>query len=286
MNPMKIAVASGKGGTGKTLVSGNLAYALSGLRKVTLLDCDVEEPNLHLFYPGDYDTQILKVKVPQIDYEKCNFCGKCGKFCRYGAITVLKEKIMFFEKICHSCGGCSIVCPEDAITEVDRRIGCINTYHPNENLTLYSGVLDEGEIMAPHIIRELKELTEEHELTLLDAPPGIACPVIETLEECDFCILVTEPTRFGMHDLKLAHGVTEKLGIPSGVVLNKDTGDFNETREYCLESGLPIMMSIPFDRKIAAVQNNGRLLSVEDHDWLLAFRELYIKVESMAGAEP
>lgn len=283
---MKIAIASGKGGTGKTLVAGNLGHALSENRKVVLVDCDVEEPNLHLFYPGDYETHVINQKVPSFDYEKCNFCGQCGRFCRYGAIAVLKDKILFYEKICHSCGGCTIVCPEDAINEVDRKIGCINTYHPNNNLTLYSGVLDEGEIMAPHIIRELKELSETPELTLLDAPPGIACTVIETLEECDFCILVTEPTRFGMHDLKLAHGVTEKLGIPSGVIINKDSGEFNETLEYCKNSGLPILMTIPFDRKIATVQNNAGLLAAGDPEWSGAFLELFKKVESLAGVRP
>lgn len=282
---MKIVVASGKGGTGKTMVAVNLAWAVSQSQEIHLIDCDAEEPNVHLFYPGVKDEEPVTVKVPEVDSEKCTLCGACGEFCRYGAISVLTESVMFQAHLCHSCGGCILSCPVDAITEVPRRIGMITQSQPSPTLTVISGILDEGEIAAPAVIKAAKEAGEWDGVSVLDGPPGTACPVIETMEGADVCILVTESTPSGLADLRRAAHLAEAFGIPSGVVINRSDEDDGPTLAFCAEEGLPVLLTIPFDREIAAIQNRGAILCSEKEEWEGAFAKLYGDTIAIAGGK-
>jgi MinD superfamily P-loop ATPase len=274
---MNIIVASGKGGTGKTLVAANLASAISDTREVLLVDCDVEEPNLHLFFAeGGYELPVT-TPVPVFDPERCTACGKCAGVCRYGAITVLKDPPpLFFEKLCHSCGGCEMICPEGAIHEEERTIGKLRFSIPRDNIILISGILNEGEVMAPKVIGAAKSYAKGHPLTILDASPGIACPVVEAMQGADYCILVTESTPFGLHDLALAESVTRCLGIPSGVVINRYSEDDDEVIDFCREKDLPVLMTIPFNRDIARIQNTGGLIS----DKIPAYKQEFVRLFS------
>ncbi|KAF5087696.1 nucleotide-binding protein [Methanoculleus horonobensis] len=283
---MKIAIASGKGGTGKSTVAANLACTLSRSREVALVDCDVEEPNLHLFFPAPAVDVPVTTTVPEIDPARCTLCGECGKFCRFGALSVLKDRVLVFPNLCHSCGGCSVVCPQGAVREVPRTIGRVACSCPVPRLTLVSGVLNEGEVMAPAVIRAAKMLAQGHPLILYDASPGIACPVIETLEGSDACILVTESTPFGLHDLRLAAEVVERIGIPAGVVINRSDGQDEETLAFCREHGLPVIMTIPFSREIAGIQNRGGLICRDLPGWEERFADLFEAAVKIAGVSP
>jgi MinD superfamily P-loop ATPase len=282
---MKIVVASGKGGTGKSTVTANLAYSLSLTRDVAIVDCDVEEPNLHLFFPSASVEVPVTVTNPEIDKSRCTLCGECGRFCRYGALSVLSDAVLTFPNLCHSCGGCALICPQGAIREVRRPIGTVRCSHPLPALTLISGFLHEGEVQAPQVIRMAKLLAEGHPLILYDSSPGIACPVIETMEGSDVCILVTESTPFGLHDLRLATEVARRLDIPAGVVINRSDGKDEAITEFCREQGLPILMTIPFDREIAAVQNTGGLISRDLPGWAVRFTDLFAKVSGLTGVK-
>ncbi|MBP7411177.1 MAG: ATP-binding protein [Methanoculleus sp.] len=275
---MKIAIASGKGGTGKSTVAANLAWALARSRDVALVDCDVEEPNLHLFFPAATTDVPVTTPVPVIDPARCTLCGECGKFCRFGALAVVKDCVLTFPHLCHSCGGCTLVCPQGAVREVPRTIGRIACSRPLSRLVLISGVLNEGEVQAPAVIRAAKARAEGHPLVIYDASPGIACPVIETLEGSDFCLLVTESTPFGLHDLRLAAEVAEEVGIPAGVVINRSDGEDAATVAFCRERGLPVLMTIPFSREIAAVQNRGGLIAALLPGWEERFIDLFAGV--------
>ncbi|WP_292490087.1 ATP-binding protein [Methanoculleus sp. 10] len=275
---MKIAIASGKGGTGKSTVAANLAWALARSRDVALVDCDVEEPNLHLFFPAATTDVPVTTPVPVIDPARCTLCGECGKFCRFGALAVVKDCVLTFPHLCHSCGGCTLVCPQGAVREVPRTIGRIACSRPLSRLVLISGVLNEGEVQAPAVIRAAKARAEGHPLVIYDASPGIACPVIETLEGSDFCLLVTESTPFGLHDLRLAAEVAEEVGIPAGVVINRSDGEDAATVAFCRERGLPVLMTIPFSREIAAVQNRGGLIAALLPGWEERFVDLFAGV--------
>ncbi|HZD43909.1 MAG TPA: ATP-binding protein [Methanomicrobiales archaeon] len=283
---MKIAVASGKGGTGKSTVAANLACSLARERDVVLVDCDVEEPNLHLFFQNERREMPVTTPVPSIETGRCTFCGRCAETCQYGALLVLKKDIHFFEELCHSCGGCSRICPEKAIHEEPKVIGRIYTSHPYPHLTLISGVMDIGEIHSTRVIEEAKRAAEDAPLTILDSPPGTSCPVVETMEGSDFCLLVTESTPFGLHDLDLAVRVTERLDIPAGVVINRSDGEDEETMAFCSEHALPILLKIPFDRDIAASQNRGELFSRRLPEWREKFALLFSDIRQVLGARP
>jgi MinD superfamily P-loop ATPase len=278
---MKIVVASGKGGTGKSTVAVNLGVSLAGEREVVLADCDVEEPNLHLFFEADGSSTEVSVPVPQFDLEKCIFCRKCGEFCRYGAITIVRDQITFFDNLCHSCGGCQLVCPADAITEIPRTIGMVKDAIVRPGLRLVTGVLKEGEANGIPVIRAVKETVSDCPFVIYDASPGTACPVIETLEGADYVILVTESTPFGLHDLALAAEVVRKLKIPAGVVINRSDGEDRETETFCREQDLPIILKIPFDREIASTQNKGMLFTESFPEWREQFVRLLGTVETI-----
>lgn len=280
---MRVAIASGKGGTGKSTVAANLAWALARSRDVALVDCDAEEPNLHLFFPAPATDVPVTTPVPEIDAARCTLCGECGRFCRFGALTVLKDRVLIFPELCRSCGGCSLVCPQGAVRETSRTIGRVACSRPSPHLTLIGGILNEGEVQAPAVIRAAKTLAEGHPLTIYDAPPGTSCPAVETLEGSDACILVTESTPFGLHDLRLAVEVAETLGVPTGVVINRSDGQDEATVAFCRERGLPVLMTIPFSREIAAVQNRGGLISRDLPGWEERFAGLF---EAVLGVSP
>jgi MinD superfamily P-loop ATPase len=274
---MIISIASGKGGTGKTTVATNLAVSLGSM--VQLLDCDVEEPNAHLFMQPVFDlTETVTTPVPEVDMDKCTFCGKCGDICQFKAIVVVGETVLPFEELCHSCGGCMAVCPEGAITEKGRELGVIQKGHRN-GVEFIHGKLRVGEAMSPPLINKVLSYTDPARLTIVDAPPGTSCPVIESMKNADFVLLVTEPTPFGLYDLKLAVGAVNILDIPCGLVINRsDLGD-KKVKEYADQENLPILMEIPFDRQIAETYSRGELVVEAMPEWKEKFFELYQKIK-------
>ncbi len=282
---MKIAIASGKGGTGKTMVAANLAFTLSRDGQVTLVDCDVEEPNLHLFFPAPAVITEVTLPVPVIDENTCQHCGLCGEFCQYGAITVLPTRVLFFPELCHSCGGCMLVCPNDAIHEEPKRIGTVAVSTPLPRLKLISGMLDTGNPHAVPVIRAAKKLAVGDPLVICDSAPGTSCPVVETLDGCDCCILVTESTPFGLHDLRLAVDVACRLGIPTGIVINRSDGKDEAILEFCRDHNLEVMLTIPFDRGIAAIQSRGNLLCEIQPTWQNEFNGLFMKCKALCKGE-
>ena len=278
---MIISIASGKGGTGKTTVATNLAVSIGS--DVQLLDCDVEEPNAHLFInPVIEGEKTVYTPVPEINEEKCTFCKKCAEICRFKAIVVIKETVLTFPELCHSCGGCVEVCPENAVTETGRELGTIEMGHRN-NLAFVHGRLRVGEAMSPPLIREVRSYTRSDKLTIIDAPPGTSCPVIAAMKGADFVLMVTEPTPFGLHDLKLAVEAVKLLGIPKGLVINRsDIGD-SGVKIYAEQENLPILMEIPFDRRIAEVYSKGMLVVEEMPEWKEKFIELYRQIEKLTS---
>ena len=270
---MIISIASGKGGTGKTTVATNLAVSLGG--GVQLLDCDVEEPNAHLFiHPVFEKKEIVSTAVPEVDEAKCNLCGKCGEICQFKAIVVIGKTVLPFQELCRSCGGCMEVCPEHAIREGQRVLGEIELGHRN-GLEFIHGRLRVGEAMAPPLIRKVRSFAHPDKVTIIDAPPGTSCPVIASMKGADFVLLVTEPTPFGLHDVKLAVGAVRILDIACGLVINRsDMGD-DRLREYAGAEGIPILMEIPFDRKIAEFYSRGELLVDVMPEWREKFVRLY-----------
>lgn len=255
---MQIAIASGKGGTGKTTVATNLAHvaARSG-RSVAYLDCDVEEPNGHLFLKPEIEhRRPVGSLIPRVDAEKCTRCGECGEICQYSAIVRVGESVLVYPELCHGCGGCSLVCAAGAITELSRTIGTLETGRAGA-IRFVQGLLNVGEAMSPPVIRAVKSTASEAELVIVDAPPGTSCPVIEAVRGADFVVLVTEPTPFGFHDLKLAVEMVRALKLPFGVVLNRVGLGGTETRPYCTAQRISILQEIPDDRKLAEAYSRG-----------------------------
>jgi len=277
---MIISIASGKGGTGKTTVATNMAFSIGS--GVQLLDCDVEEPNSHLFIRPVFDKeQVVTTPVPEVDETKCSFCGKCDEICQFKAIAVIGKTVMTFPELCHSCGGCTAVCPEDAIKEIPRELGVIIKGNRN-GIELIYGRLRVGEAMSPPLIRKVREFTDTDKITIIDAPPGTSCPVIASVKGTDFVLLVTEPTPFGLHDLKLAVEAVKMLNIQMGLVINRsDMGD-NKALEYAKKEGIPVLMEIPFDRKIAEIYSEGKLIAEAIPLWKEKFYNLYQSVRKIA----
>lgn len=279
---MIISVASGKGGTGKTTIATNLAFSIDA--DVQLLDCDVEEPNAHLFIQPTFNkTETVFTPVPEVDEKKCNLCGKCGEICQFRAIVVIGDTVLPFPELCHSCGGCIEVCSEGAITETGRELGMIRKGYRN-GIEFIHGELRVGEAMSPPLIRRVREYTRADKLTIIDAPPGISCPVIASMKDTDFVLLVTEPTPFGLYDLKLAVGAVKLLNIPSGLVINRsDIGD-DKVYTYAGEAGLPILMEIPFDRRIAEAYSRGEMIVEAMPEFKEKFLELYQDIIRLANS--
>jgi len=280
---MIISIASGKGGTGKTTIAVNLALSLPK-GHVQLIDCDVEEPNAHLFLsPSIHRVTSVGIPVPRIDESKCTYCGKCAQVCEYHAIAVILKNVLVFDELCHGCGACSYLCPEKAIVEVTREIGIIQEGRAN-GIPFVNGVLNIGEPMASPLIRKVKEKIQTDKTVILDAPPGTACPVIETVKGSDFCLLVTEPTPFGLNDLELAVGMLEKLRIPMGVLVNKsDIGD-RKVWDYCRSKETPVLMEIPMDREIAEAYSKGVPIVFQKPSYIRKFQDLFEKMEEHIAA--
>ena len=273
---MIISVASGKGGTGKTTVAVNLALSL---KNVQLLDCDVEEPNVHiLLQPQIREIRPVNTSIPVISENLCDYCGKCSKFCAYNALFVAPKTIMVFPELCHSCGGCSLVCPQNAISEKDRQIGVIRKGETKGVEVVY-GELNVGEPMAVPLIREVKKQIKTDKTVILDAPPGTACPLIASVHNSDYCILVTEPTPFGLHDLQMTVQVLKDLGIPMGVVINRAGIGDKKVYEYCKKENIPLLMEIPFNKRIAQLYSRGIPFVVEMPEWEEKFQKLLDKIE-------
>jgi MinD superfamily P-loop ATPase len=280
---MVIAVASGKGGTGKTTVAVNLALALGD---VQLIDCDVEEPNAHLFLkPALTEKTPARVMVPEIIEEKCTYCGKCAEVCAFNAIAVippndaLKGGVLVFPNLCHNCGACFLLCPEGAIREVHREIGAVEAGWAGA-IRFAHGRLHVGEAMSPPLIRQVKKHIDRTRTTLIDAPPGTSCPVINALEGSDYCLLVTEPTPFGLNDLVLAVEVLNVMGISHGLVINRcDIGD-GGVEAYANQNGIPVLMRIPFKRTIAELYSRGINIVEKDGEYAEKFRVLYKDIKN------
>jgi MinD superfamily P-loop ATPase len=276
---MIISVASGKGGTGKTTISVNMALALNA--GVELLDCDVEEPNAHLFLkPHIERSERVEVPVPLVDLGKCTFCRKCSDICRFNALAVVGEKVLVFQELCHSCGGCMAVCPEGAISETGRELGTVN-FGVRGDIRFINGRLRVGEAMSPPLIKRVRTEVDPQRITIIDAPPGTSCPVIAAMNGADFILMVTEPTPFGLHDLKLAVEAVRLLGIPCGLVVNRaDIGD-RKVFDYAESENLPVLLTIPFDRHIAEAYSQGRNIVEEFPEWRERFGQLFRKIEAI-----
>ena len=268
---MIVSIASGKGGTGKTSLATNLALSL---KNVQLLDCDVEEPNAHLFlHPKIDETKPVYISKPIIDERKCDHCGKCSIFCQYNALFVTPEEVMLFPQLCHGCEGCMIVCPKNAITKENVKIGVVKKGIV-ENMELVYGELDVGEPMPVPVIKAVKQQIKEDRTVIVDSPPGASCPAIESVYGSDYCILVSEPTPFGLHDLKIIVQVLEELNIPFGVVINRAGIGDRKIYDFCEENEVPILLEIPFQRKIAELYSRGIPFVVEMPQWKQRFQLL------------
>jgi MinD superfamily P-loop ATPase len=271
---MKIAVLSGKGGTGKTTVSASLASVLNCCQYI---DCDVEEPNGALFLnPKFQETLPVKVVVPEVDPSLCNGCGRCAKACQFHALAAVKGTVLQFHELCHHCGACTLVCPQGAIREIEREIGVIEASGDQQFL---QGRLNIGEPVSIPIIRELKRRMRDDVPVILDCPPGAACAVVQAIDGCDYCLLVTEPTPFGLHDMEIAVKLVKKMGIPFGVVVNKAMEGQRMIDEYCRKHGIKVLLEIPFSREIAESYSRGVLPVRENQAWQERFRELFSQVE-------
>lgn len=283
---MIITVASGKGGTGKTTVATSLVLSLAAeLNPPPLfLDCDVEAPNAHLFLKPVFDQRReVGILIPQVDEARCTHCGKCAEVCQYHAIAVLGEKTLVFPQLCHGCGSCTALCPEKAITEISNVMGVLERGQTSHGIPFARGVLNVGEPMAVPVIRQLKSwaapLPEQH--VIMDCPPGTSCPVVASIQGSDFLLLVTEPTPFGLHDLRLAVQVARELGVSAGVVINRDGSGNAGVDEFCSAEGLPVLMRIPFERSIAEGVAQGKTLIDIHPEYSDQFHRMFIRIADL-----
>jgi len=277
---MVIAVASGKGGTGKTTVATNLAAAAGDMgRQVQVLDCDVEAPNAHLFLKPEIERrETVGVPVPDVDESQCTACGECGSICQYSAIVSLKTKPLVFPELCHGCGGCTLVCPTGAITERPREVGVVELGRAG-GVEFVGGRLRIGEAMAPPLIRGVKAHARAEATVIIDAPPGTSCPVIEAVKDADFVLLVTEPTPFGLNDLVIAVDTVRKLGLPFAVAVNRAVPGRTAVRDYCAKERIEILAELPDDRRVAEAYSRGELASRALPEFASRFQTMMEQIE-------
>ncbi|MEA4988612.1 MAG: ATP-binding protein [Anaerovorax sp.] len=274
---MRIAVLSGKGGTGKTLVSVNLA-SVAG--ECFYMDCDVEEPNGHLFFkPKEVKEQEISVSIPVFNDTKCNGCRKCVDFCKFNALAYIKDRVFVFEEVCHSCGGCTLLCPQNAISEKQKMIGKLQIGQ-SEKVTVNTGMMNTGEVSGVPIINKMikDNKGQKEAMTFIDCPPGSACIVMESIKDADFCILVAEPTVFGVHNLSMVYELVKLFDKPYGVVLNKCMDTENPAEVFCLEKNIPILGRISFDKELGTLNSNAKIAAREKDDYRSLFSSLLQKV--------
>jgi MinD superfamily P-loop ATPase len=280
---MRITVASGKGGTGKTTVSVCLALSLVERTPVQLIDCDVEEPNAHFFLNcPTTNTVPVSVSIPEVDRESCTACRTCVEVCQFNALALIKDEVLVFPQLCHSCSGCWHFCPEQAISEGFREIGSIKTCR-NERVQLVYGTLDIGEPMSPPLIRKVQEKIDEAKTVVIDSPPGTTCPMMVTVQKADYCVLVTENTPFGLHDLEISVQAIRSLNMPMGVIINRSDIGRSDVKRYCRENELPVLLEIPFDRRIAEAYSNGTPFVDTLPEYREKFAELCEVIERRIG---
>jgi len=281
---MQVTIASGKGGTGKTTVATNLAVTAAwGGQQVHLLDCDVEEPNCHLFVqPEITRRETVTVPVPVIDEKRCTACGECAEFCQFNALACLSNSVMTFPELCHSCGGCWLICPEQAISQGAREIGVLERGRAS-GFDFSQGILKIGEAQVPPLIKRVKAESNGSTLTIIDAPPGTSCPAIEAMRGSDFVLLVTEPTPFGLHDLTLAVETVRVLDIPFGVVINNQGVGDDRVQRYCRDEEILLLSCIPHDRRIAEAYAAGILAVNAVPEILATFQELCGEIQVRCG---
>jgi MinD superfamily P-loop ATPase len=278
---MIISIASGKGGTGKTLVATSLALSLKDKHKLQLLDCDVEEPNDHIFIrPVITGSEAVSIAVPKVDEDKCTYCGRCAGVCAYHAIAVLSKNVLVFPQLCHGCGACAYLCPENAIAEECREIGIVKYGH-SDGLDFVQGSLTVGEAMPSPVIRKVKESVSRDRIAIIDVSPGTSCPVVESIKGSDFCLLVTEPTPFGFNDLVLAVDMVKKLKVPHGVVINRAGLGDNNVENYCSKENIPILLTIPLDTEIARLYSKGITMAERLPQWRDDFRRLFDGIQEI-----
>jgi len=278
---MIISIASGKGGTGKTTVATNLALSIG---KAQFIDCDVEEPNANIFLKTKIkEHEDVSVSIPEIDKKKCDYCGKCSEFCAYNALAVVPSDVLVFPELCHSCGVCELVCPKDAVSWNKRIIGRIE-HGQAKDIDFYHGLLNIGEMQAVPVIKALKRKVDKSKNVIIDVPPGTSCPVIESISGSDYCILVAEPTPFGLHDLKLMVEVVRHLYIPFGVIINRDGVGDKKVELYCQNKKIPVLMKILHSEEIAQLYSKGISFVNELPDWRDNFQNLFSRIQSEVNA--
>lgn len=279
---MKIAVLSGKGGTGKTFVTVNLASVAGNS---LYIDCDVEEPNGHLFLkPEAGEVEEVFVQIPVVDGEKCSGCRKCVDFCKFNALAYIKDRVKVFKELCHSCGGCAMLCPEKAIVEEARGVGVIKT-GASKSLRTKTGILNIGEASGVPIIRRLLEEITAEENVYIDCPPGSSCLVMESIKDADYCVLVTEPTVYGVHNTALVHELVTMFNKSFGLILNKVSDNARIAREFCSKNGIGIIGEFPYDSEIAKLCSNGDLLVENSEKYAKVFSDILRRIETEVGDE-
>ena len=280
---MIISVASGKGGTGKTLVATSLVLSLKGGDRVQILDCDVEEPNCHIFLkPTITRSEAVCIPIPEIDEKKCTHCGKCAEVCAYHALAVFSQHVLVFPNLCHGCGACSYLCPEKAISEVGREIGVVECGR-SDGVEFAHGKLNVGEAMPTPVIRRVKEQVSHSGIAIIDVSPGTSCPVVESIRDSDFCLLVTEPTPFGLNDLILAVETVQELKVPCGVVINRAGVGDKKVEEYCLKGNIPVLLTIPLDSDIARLYSRGIALVEGMPQWKERFLGFFDRIRELVN---
>ena len=280
---MRVAVLSGKGGTGKTLVAVNLAAVAPA--SALYIDCDVEEPNGHLFFkPENVRKTEIGIKIPVVHGDKCTGCRQCVDFCQFNALAYIKDHPLVFAEICHSCGGCVLICPEQALTEKEKVIGQVQT-GSSEQVMVKTGILNPGEASGIPIIKQLLTAVpaEAGHLTFIDCPPGSACPVMESIKDADYCLLVAEPTLFGVHNLQMVYELVKLFKKPFGAILNKCLDKANPAEDFCIEQGIPILGWIPFDQELGRLNGDGLIAARESEHYQEFFAVLLATVLKEAG---